>query len=100
MALRLNSSTRRARKGIGILTLRFDLGSDDGYLTLGQLWEGDFTPKGVGTEAAFAMASKIAQAHGGTKDTRHGNWIIPYRRGLSLFSQLDRLRTERSQTNS
>ncbi|WP_439890926.1 hypothetical protein ACS7SF_17485 [Ralstonia sp. 25C] len=66
--------------------------ADNGHLLLGQLWEGDFTLKGVGTESARKLAAQVAQRHGGTEDTKHGNWIIPYRRGLALFEELDKIR--------
>ncbi|MHA6823966.1 hypothetical protein ACQUKI_20880 [Ralstonia pseudosolanacearum] len=67
-------------------------GSDTHHLLLSQLWEGDFTLKGVGTEAAQKLAREVALRHGGTLDTRHANWIIPCRRGLALFEELDKLR--------
>lgn len=72
--------------------MQFELPRGEGYLSLGQLWEGDFTLRGTGTESARKLASEIALAHGGTEDTRHGNWIIPCRRGLALFERLDRVR--------
>lgn len=68
------------------------LPGDDGHLLLGQLWEGDFTLRGVGTESARKLAAQVAQRHGGTVDTKHANWIIPYRRGLALFEELDKVR--------
>ncbi|MHA6853499.1 hypothetical protein [Ralstonia pseudosolanacearum] len=68
------------------------LPGDDGHLLLGQLWEGDFTLKGAGTNSAQQLAAQVAQRHGGTADTRHGNWVIPYRRGLALFEDLDKIR--------
>lgn len=77
--------------------MRFDLPLDDGYLILGQFWEGNFTLQGVSTESARAVAEKIALEHEGIKDTFHRNWVIPFRRGLALFERLDKLRAERSQ---
>lgn len=80
--------------------MRFDLPRDDGYLTLGQFWEGNFTLKGVGTNSAREAAEKIALEHEGIEDTFHRNWVIPFRRGLALFERLDKLRAKRSQPDS
>ncbi|MEF9416826.1 hypothetical protein ABXT21_12295 [Ralstonia sp. SM1864_UCD524_TZ4] len=75
----------------------FTLPGDDGHLSLNQLWEGDFTLKGVGTESARQLAAQVAQGHGGIADTRHANWVIPYRRGLALFEELDKIRAPAKQ---
>lgn len=73
-------------------SMKFDSPGNDGYILLSQLWEGDFTLKGIGTESAHTIASEVALRHGGTQDTRHSNWVIPCRRGLALFEDLDKLR--------
>ncbi|MGA4215207.1 hypothetical protein ACI2UO_25665 [Ralstonia nicotianae] len=73
------------------------LPADGGHLLLSQLWEGDFTLKGVGTDSAQQLAAQVAQRYGGTADTRHANWVIPYRRGLALFEELDKIRTSAAQ---
>ncbi|CBJ50984.1 hypothetical protein [Ralstonia solanacearum] len=77
--------------------MNITLPGDDGHLLLSQLWEGDFTLKGIGTDSAQKLAAQVAQRHGGTADTRHANWVIPYRRGLALFEELDKIRTSATQ---
>lgn len=77
--------------------MNITLPSDDGHLLLSQLWEGDFTLKGVGTDSAQKLAAQVAQRHGGTADTKHANWVIHYRRGLALFEELDKIRAPAKQ---
>lgn len=72
--------------------MNITLPGDDGHLLLSQLWEGDFTLKGVGTDSAQNLAAQVAQRHGGTADTKHANWVIPRHRGLALFEELDKCR--------
>ncbi|WDD90232.1 hypothetical protein Bsp3421_000053 (plasmid) [Burkholderia sp. FERM BP-3421] len=80
--------------------MRFDLPFNEGYLSLGQLWKGDFTLQGVGSPAARDLAASIARDHCGIEAKQHKNWIIPCQCGLALFARLDRLRSECPNTTS
>lgn len=59
---------------------------EDGYVYLDQLWRGDITVQA--SPSAKTVVQGIVDSLGGSRNTKHSNWVIASEKSLALFERL------------